>query len=128
MFNKITSKKIFSLIFSNLKSTKKLKTVKYNKKIQDKLNIDIKDFEIYALLKEFNTKYNLNIEERNIDTLKINNIGSGKELFDYLNKLKFTELKELIISESKNLDLKLFERIKFNRLEKLVLERNHLKI
>ena len=44
----INSKYILSKIYDNMTKKKKLKIVKYNKKIQNRLNLDVKDYEEYC--------------------------------------------------------------------------------
>ena len=44
----IKSKYILQEIFSNLQENRLLKIIKYNKKIQEKLNKDIKDYKTYV--------------------------------------------------------------------------------
>ena len=44
----INSKYILSKIYDNMTMKKKLKIVKYNKKIQNRLNLDVKDYEEYC--------------------------------------------------------------------------------
>ena len=61
MLNDIKSNFILKIIFEYIKRKQKLKIIKYNNRILNKLNITSKDFEIYSLnnklLKEFNNKY-----------------------------------------------------------------------
>ena len=42
---KLKSKYILSKIYNNMTIKKKLKIVKYNKKIQNQINLDVKDYE-----------------------------------------------------------------------------------
>ena len=46
--------------------------IQYNKKILSRLNIKKEDFEVYESLKEFNSKYRINIEDIDIDELILN--------------------------------------------------------
>ena len=43
----INSKYILSKIYNNMTIKKKLKIVKYNKRIQNRLNLDVKDYKEY---------------------------------------------------------------------------------
>ena len=70
MLNKIRSVYIISEIFKNLRNKRKLNLVKYNKKIMNRLNITKEDFKAYDLLKQFNNKYNTNIEDVEIEELR----------------------------------------------------------
>ena len=63
MLEKVKSKYILKEIFLKIKNKRKLNIIKYNKRIKIKLDINKEDFEIYITLKEFNNKYNINIEE-----------------------------------------------------------------
>ena len=97
MLNKLRSKKILNLIFKNIKALNKLKTIIYNKKLQQRLNITKKDFQEYSLLQEFNKKYDLKIEEINIESIKIKNIDLNIGFIEDMNKIKFSNLKDLIL-------------------------------
>ena len=44
----INSKYILSKIYDNMTKKKKLEIVKYNKKIQNRLNLDVKDYKKYS--------------------------------------------------------------------------------
>ena len=48
IIDNINSKYILSKIYDNMTMKKKLKIVKYNKKIQNRLNLDVKDYEEYC--------------------------------------------------------------------------------
>ena len=78
MFTKIKSKLILSYIFDNLRKRVKLKIVKHNKLLTEKLNIKVKDYLQYYNLKEFNKIYKLNIEDIDVDELELNNKKNRK--------------------------------------------------
>ena len=63
MLNNIKSIKILNIILGLLKKRLKLKLLKYNKKMRNKLNIAKEDYEQFILLKEMNLKFNLNIKD-----------------------------------------------------------------
>ena len=79
MLNNIKSKYIVNIIFQNLKNKRKLNIIKNNKKMLDILNITKDDFQLYRYLKEFNKKYNLNIEDIDIKELNLTNKYIGDE-------------------------------------------------
>ena len=79
MLDNVMSKYIVKEIFENIKNKRKLNIIKCNKKIKMKLDINKKDFEIYITLKEFNNKYNINIEDIDIKELKLNRGYIGNE-------------------------------------------------
>ena len=85
MLDKIKSLKILNIIFRNLRKRTKLKIIKYNKKIQDKLNIDMKDFKDLKLLKDLNQKFNLNIEDTEVTKINLSckSIGKNNEIIKY---------------------------------------------
>jgi hypothetical protein len=69
-FKNIKSNYMLSKIYANLEHKKKLKVVKYNKKIQNRLNLNIKDYEeclkIVIEIITFNYKFGkfINIEDK----------------------------------------------------------------
>ena len=48
IIDNIKSRYILSKIYNNMTKKKKLKIVKYNKKIQNRLNLDVKDYKEYC--------------------------------------------------------------------------------
>ena len=66
MLNKVRSNYIQKAIFGSINNRRKLRIVKYNKRICIKLNNTKKDFEIYESLKKFNEEFNLSIIELDI--------------------------------------------------------------
>ena len=70
MLGKIKSKLIMNKVFSNLRIKKKLNILRYNNKLQKRLNITSKDYELYVILKEFNDKYKIKIND--IDNTELN--------------------------------------------------------
>ena len=119
---------ILEYIFGYLRNKKKLKIIQYNKKLLKTLNITLKDFEVYTFLKELNKKFNLNIEDIDINKLDLNmyEIKSNSKIFDYIKKIKFTKLKELDLSHNKLLSINILEELKFEQLEKLDLGYNKI--
>ena len=75
LFKKIRSKYIIQLIFTNVKKNKSLKIIKYNKNIQERLEIDVRDYEDDYLkieIEVFPKKY------RGKKEIKFINIFKGK--------------------------------------------------
>ena len=113
MIERIRSIMILKKIFENIKGKQKLKILKYNKKMKLKLNIKLKDYSDYLLLKELNQKYNLNIKDLDIKDLKLDNKENIDEIFEYINKLEFKELKKLDLSEIGIKDIQILEKFTF---------------
>ena len=70
MLDDVKNKYIIEKIFMNIKNIRKLNIIKFNKRILVRLNINKEIFENDNKLKEFNDKYNTNIED--IETNKLN--------------------------------------------------------
>ena len=98
MLRNIRNTYIINLIFSHLRNKKKLNIIKYNNKLLSRLNITEEDFKAYINLKEFNEKYNLNIEDADITELNLSNHHFGNEGLEYLAKIKFNKLRKLDLS------------------------------
>ena len=116
MLSQIKSKLILKIIFKLLKKRSALKIIKCNKFIMNILNINIKDFENYRLLKELNLKFNLNISD--IDIVKLNFSSKEKinEILEYTNQIEFKEIKELYLSECLIEDISIIDKINFKKL------------
>ena len=71
MLDNIKSNLIMIIIFNNLKNKRKIKLVKYNKRMMNRLNITEANFREYEILQEFNNKYETNIEDIDIKKLKL---------------------------------------------------------
>ena len=71
MLDNVKNKNILKKIFEKINNKRKLKIIKYNKKITVKLNINKKDFEAYKTLREFNYIFNINIEDIYIKELNL---------------------------------------------------------
>ena len=93
MFDNIKSNKILKDIFLFLKKRKKLKIIKINKKMMNKLNIKAEDFQDILLLKEMNQKFNLNIKDINIKKLDVWPRYLKNEILEFFSKIEFDELK-----------------------------------
>ena len=123
MLADIKSKYLLEMIFDFLRKRIKLKIVKYNKNLQEKLNIVREDFKQYKLLKETNAKLNLNIEDTDLTYLDLNDKKLNENGLDDLNKIEFIKLKSLILSNNKIKDIK--PLYKYN-LEILDLSKNKI--
>ena len=126
MLDNVKSKYIVKEIFENIKNKRKLNIIKYNNKIKMKLDINKKDFEIYITLKEFNNKYNINIEDIDIKELNLNRGYIGNEGLQDLVKINFNNLEVLDISRNNISDIKILEKVKFEKLEALNLGENKI--
>ena len=126
MFPRIKSKLILSYIFDNLRKRIKLKIVKYNKLLTEKLNVKTKDYMQYYNLKEFNQIFKLNIEDIDIAELNLNSKKIGNEGLNFLFKINFTSLKQLNLYDNILSYVKVLEKINLKNLEKLSLRCNYL--
>ena len=95
MLEHTKSKFILKKIFQNLKNRFKLKIIKYNRKLQKRLDIDKKDFEIYIILKEYNTKYNLSIIDIDINQIDLSYKKIGNEGIKIFKNITFGQLNDL---------------------------------
>ena len=95
------------------------------------LNEAIKEFiEKYKsekLLKKFSKKYNLNsIKDTNVKQLAIGNKIIGDEGFNDLSKIQFNELKDFRLNCNEITDIKVLQKVRFEKLEKLHLINNNI--
>ena len=91
-----------------------------------KLHINKEDFETYITLKEFNVKYNTNIQDIDIKTLNLSGRYIRNEGLKDLNKIKFKALNELNLSYNKISDINILEKVKFKELKVLDLGHNNI--
>jgi len=96
-----------------------------NHPIKEFININAKQNN-EKLLKEFNKKYNLDINDFNITKLNLSRKFAGNELLKDLSKFKFNELKELYLYDNDISDLKDLQKINFEKLEVLDLCNNNI--
>ena len=94
MLDNVKSICIIEKIFKNLKNKRKLNIMKYNKKILFRLNINKEHFQKYIILKEFNQKFNTNIEDFDIKELDLKEKDIGNEELNFLMKMEFKGLKK----------------------------------
>ena len=126
MLDKVRSKYILQEIFIKIKNKRKLNIIKYNKRIKDKLKINIKDYKIYISLREFNIKYNINIEDIDEKELNLSKRYLGNEGLKDLCKIEFKELKILCLGSNYISDINALENAKFEKLEILKLGNNNI--
>ena len=117
MLEKVKSKYILKEIFENIRNKRKLNIIKYNKGINIKLEMNKEDFQIYIILKEFNNKYNTNIEDIDIKELYLNGKKIGNEGLKDLVKIKFKELKKLSLNRNIISNINILEKVNFKELK-----------
>ena len=127
MLNNIKSKIILNIVFDKLKRQIKLKILKYNKFLQNRLYININDFHDFHLVKELNEKFNLNIENDYVERINLYYRKFGDEILDYFNKIEFKKLKELNLSLNNLSDINQLEKAKLENLKILDLGDNRIK-
>ena len=127
MLNNIKSNFIFKNIFKNVDNTRKLKIIKYNKILINKLGVTLKDYEIYFLLKEFTKKYHLNLRGVDVIDVDLMDFHVGNEELNDLCKIEFKELEKLLLSSNNISDIKMLENANFHKLKKLSLSNNKIK-
>ena len=81
MLNNIKNKYILGIVFKNVKTKIKMKLIKHNKYMLERLNITEEDFITCVYIKEFNKKCNMDINDNHIKELNLN-----KKIF---NNIKF---------------------------------------
>ena len=100
MLGGIKSPNVLKLVFDYIKNRTKLKIIKHNKIIQNKINITLEDFKVYKYLKEFKKKYLIKINDIDIKELAINNMEIRNQV-EIFNKINFKELQKLDLSWNK---------------------------
>ena len=126
MLDKVKSKYILNAIFENIRNKKKLNIIRYNKRIKERLDIKKRDYKEYELLKEFNKKYYLNIEDIDIKELNLNKCHIRNEGLKYLNKINFNQLNILDLSDNDISDISILEKVNFKELKELNLSWNDI--
>jgi len=125
--NNINCKSILKMIFEYILNRRKLKIIKYNKQLSNKLDITLEDFENYKLLKEFVKNYNTDIKDIDIIDLPLFQKSLGNKGLKDLSEINFKELKKLNLIDNNISDIKILEKVKFNNIEELYLSRNKIK-
>ena len=93
----IKSKYILKEIFDNLKRGKFLNTTRYNKAIQNKLEIDIKDYEKFSRI-----EIEIIVTKSEYNNTKFINIIDDKYCHIYFNGDDKTEIKNNVLQENEN--------------------------
>lgn len=100
MIRKIKSFLILKTIFAGLKEKRKLNLIRYNKHFLYVFNVTKDDFECFKHLNIFNTKYNTDIQDRNISTLNIAKKYIGNEGLSIIEKIKFRRIDLLYLNSN----------------------------
>ena len=125
MLNNIKSLKVLKIVMELIEKGIELNLFKYNKKMQDKLNIQKKDFKEftekqYELLNRLKNILKVNITDFNIKILAIchKRYFYYRDIEKYLSKIKFKfrEIEELNLSYNSHLTLYF---LRYKNLEKL---------
>ena len=124
MLNAIKSQLIMKIIFENIKNKRKLKVIKYSNYLKNKLNISIKNYETYELLKVLNVVLDRNIEDIDIDYLGFYHPRNIQGILKFLSKIEFKELACLNISYNKIRSIDALEKYNFKKLQVLNLSHN----
>ena len=124
---------VFNIYNNKVIGIHKQGDLKFKENIGTFLSYPIKEFIIFnykldyeKLLKEFNTKYNLNIKDTKIEKLDLRWKGLGNIGFEDLCKIEFKELKELILNNNNISEIKILSKAKFKKLEILDLSQNKI--
>ena len=124
---------VFNLYNNKVIGIHKQGDLKFKENIGTFLSYPIKEFIIFnykldyeKLLKEFNSKYNLNIKDTKIEKLDLRWKGLGNIGFEDLCKIEFKELKELILNNNNISEIKILSKAKFKKLEILDLSQNKI--
>ena len=126
MLKTIKSNLIMKAIFKNIHNKIKLKIIKYNKYMIQRLDIKKEDFKMYELLKEFNEKLKLNIIDIDIKELYLKHKNVGTKELEILKNVNFKELQKLYLSGNKISDIKVLENVNFQELKELDLSYNKI--
>ena len=78
------------------------------------------------LLKEFNSKYTLNIKDNNIDKIDLKGKNMSNEDLKELCKIEFNELKYLYLGKNNLSDINILEKLNLEKLESLKLRSNKI--
>ena len=124
MLENIKSKYILEIIFKNVHNRIKLKTIKYNTKILNILNITKEDFEVYNKLEEFYNIFDIYIEDIDIKELELVNTNMSNKELTYLNMIEFKDLEVLDLSKNKISNIKILKTLNLEYLKILDLHKN----
>ena len=105
LFDDIRSKYVLKQIFNNIKKYKRLKIIKYNKNIKERLNIGIKDYKSYS--------------EIEIELFPIEKIGTKKIKFINISKEIDESYYHFYFYDSRKLETKKTYFDKYDRTKKI---------
>ena len=117
MLDNIKNKYLLGFIFENIRKRLKLKLLKYNKNLMNKLNINIDNFKQFKLLKEINQELNLNIEDIELLSLDLNYKNLNDDKLKTLDKIEFINLKKLYLNNNKITRFKTFDKYSLEILD-----------
>ena len=117
MLDNIKNKYLLGFIFENIRKRLKLKLLKYNKNLMNKLNINIDNFKQFKLLKEINQELNLNIEDIELVSLDLNYKNLNDDKLKTLDKIEFINLKKLYLNNNKITRFKTFDKYSLEILD-----------
>lgn len=126
MLNQIKSLFIFKNIFEHIRKKKKLKLIKHNKQLLNKLNITKEDFKDYLVLKGLSQYYKINIQDVDVENLDLSHCYHFDKIFNLIIKIKFKNLKEINLSNDDISDINNLTKAKFENLETLNLSNNEI--
>ena len=126
MLDNIKSNLIMIIIFNNVKNKRKLKILKYSKRMMNRINITKENFQEYAKLKEFNNKYETNIGDIEIKELNIYRKNIGNKGLKDLFSINFRGLSHLNLGMNELSDISGLENVNLKNLTKLVLVSNNI--
>ena len=117
MLNEIKSSFILNMIFDNLKKRLKLKIINHNKNLINRLDIEIKDFRRYKLLKNLNNNHILKIDD--FDNVKEINLSKNLDyncILECLSTIELNDLKILDLSNNKIDNINILMKVNFEQL------------
>ena len=139
MLKNIKSKYILENIFNHVNNKLKLKIIKYNKNISQKLNITIEEYKVYNTIKKLNENFELNIKDINVEELDLchKRLGTKEQSNKYyakilkdiklLDNIKLENLKILCLAWNWITDIRLLMNSKLEKLELLNLNYNYIR-
>ena len=126
MLDNIKSSYILNILFKYIHNKKKLNLIKYNKKLLNRLNISSENFKVYECLKEFNLKYDANIEDIDIEILEQKSKNLNNEGLEYFEKIGFINLKKIILNTNDISNISSLENLNLKNLIELDLSKNNI--
>ena len=125
MLKNIKSSYILKQIFGNIINKKKLKLIKYDKKISDKMDITLQNYKD-EFFKEFNTKFDIKLADINNQLLNLKNKKVENAKLDFLSKVKFESLNALYLNNNEITEIKAIEKVSYKGIKYLNLSGNKI--